>query len=127
MIGDGTSWDRSGPCSRCKNPFVPFVLHHGDYEEVYCFNLCEKCIYRQVGESMNKTLPGNGTQIWEVMAKEAKIGLHPIKKCVLDEKKELKMYSRLLEAKLYVMKGKKHRRNKQRKIPCEKLALQFLI
>ena len=105
-----TGWDKTGPCSRCRAPFVPFVLHHGDYDEVYSLNLCQNCVYKQVGESIGKTLMGNGTKIWEVMSKEPKIGLHPLRECTFDEKRELKIYSRLLEAKLYVMKGKKHRR-----------------
>ena len=125
VIGDGTGWDKTGPCSRCRAPFVPFVLHHGDYDEVYSLNLCQNCVYKQVGESIGKTLMGNGTKIWEVMSKEPKIGLHPLRECTFDEKRELKIYSRLLEAKLYVMKGKKHRRNKQRMHACEKLALQY--
>ena len=125
VIGDGTSWDRTGPCSKCKNPYIPLVLRHGDYEAVYSFCLCEKCINRQIGAPIGTPLAGNGTKIWQVMAKKPKTGLYPIRACAFDKKRELKMYSRLLEAKLYVMKGRKHRRNLQRKIRCEKQALSY--
>ena len=120
---DSGKWNKSGPCIRCRQPFVPIVLSRGDFEEVFCFNFCERCLLKATGDL--KVLSGGGNTIWESLKDEPKTGMLEIKQLALHPGRELPIYSRFLAAKLYVMRGKKHRRNKDRHIVCMNLALGF--
>lgn len=115
-----------GSCIKCKKEkFSPVVLSRDGFDEVFCFNICERCLMQGAGLDPAKSSRNRGDIIWEGHIGAPKIGIHPIRARGLDESREASIQTRTIDAQLYVLRGKKHRRNIQREIHFMNLALKY--
>ena len=125
LINGERKYYYKGSCIRCKKKqFTPIALSGKNFEEVFCFNICEKCIVQAAGlESLKGRNRGN--TVWDNLQGVPKIGIHPIRTVGLHEDREVFVQARSIHAKSYSLRGKKHRRNLAREIECTNLAMSF--
>jgi len=109
-----------GTCIRCRDRFAPIVFSRNSFDDLFALNICERCILRNLESS---SIRGNGDEVWEKFEKEPKNCLYPIRLKYLNINREIEIYERALEAKLYVNRGSKHRRNLDRAPACFKLTV----
>lgn len=111
-----------GTCIRCRDQFCPSVISRNMFEVVFALNICDRCILNGI---QSCRMRGSGDEIWDKFTQDPKICLFPIRQKYLNSNREIEIYERTLEAKLYVGRGSKHRRNLMRAPGCYKLTLSF--